>query len=432
MSQRPLKFCMVTTFYPPYSFGGDGIFVYRLVNELAQQGHRVEVVHCVDAYRALSSKDASYGHDDEAHPNVTVHRLHSRAGALSPFITQQTGHPGLKAKRLKEIINGGGFDVIHFHNISLIGPKALAYGTGIKLYTMHEHWLVCPMHVLWKFDRMPCSEKNCLACTIHGKRPPQLWRYTNLLDRALHHIDAFIAPSRFTWKKHLEMGLNPEVPIVCIPHFLPRPATPDSTASDTATHPRPYCIFAGRLEKLKGVQVLIEAFRNYRACDLLIAGDGNYEAELRRLAEGLSHVHFLGRVKYERLQALYRNAIAVMIPSVGFETFAMVNLEAFAQRAPVIVNNLGPLPEIVEESGGGLVYDGEVGLLEALDALLLDPDLRRSLGERAHQAYLRYWTAESHLQRYFELIEGIAAEKRQTAGAPEVFFSEPAAAGWIE
>jgi glycosyltransferase involved in cell wall biosynthesis len=417
MSQRPLKFCMVTTFYPPYSFGGDGIFVHRLVNELAERGHQVEVVHCVDAYRALSPNPAPSERDYLNHPNVTVHRLHSRAGILSPFITQQTGHPGLKAPRLKEILGQGGFDVIHFHNISLIGPKALAYGTGIKLYTMHEHWLVCPMHVLWKFDRMPCSKKNCLACTIHGKRPPQLWRYTNLLDRALHHIDAFIAPSRFTWKKHLEMGLNAETPIVRIPHFLPRPATANDLASDAAPHPRPYCIFAGRLEKLKGVQVLIEAFRTYRACDLLIAGDGNYEAELRRLAEGLTHVHFLGRVTYERLQALYRNSIAAMIPSVGYEVFPMVTLEAFAHHAPVIVNNLGPLPEIVEESGGGLIYNDNAELFKALDALRLDPELRRTLGERAHQAYLKYWTPESHLQHYFELIERIATEKSQLLSA---------------
>ncbi len=415
MSQRPLKFCMITTFYPPYSFGGDGIFVYRLVNELAQRGHHVEVVHCVDAYRALSSIDASSGREDENHPNVTVHRLHSRAGVLSPLITQQTGHPGLKARRLKEIINGGEFDVIHFHNISLIGPKALTYGTGVKLYTLHEHWLVCPMHVLWKFDRMPCFKKECFSCTIHGKRPPQLWRYTNFLDEMLKHVDAFIAPSRFTWRKHLEMGLNPETPIVRIAHFLPHPATGVDKENNAAPHPRPYFIFAGRLEKLKGVQVLIEAFRTYRACDLLIAGDGNYAVELRRLSEGLPHVHFLGRVSYERLLALYRSAIAVMIPSVSFETFAMVNLEAFAQKAPVIVNNLGPLPEIVAESGGGLVYDDEAGLLKALEALGTDPEMRRKLGERGHRAYLQRWTPESHLQQYFDLIERIISEKRAYA-----------------
>ena len=81
MNPSPLKFCMVTTFYPPYFFGGDGMFVYRLSNALAEQGHQVDVVHCVDAYHSVAPAGAN---PDEAsfphHPNVTVHRLKSKAG----------------------------------------------------------------------------------------------------------------------------------------------------------------------------------------------------------------------------------------------------------------------------------------------------------------------------------------------------------------
>ena len=40
MADRPLSFCMVTTFYPPYHFGGEAMYIYRLSNELAERGHR--------------------------------------------------------------------------------------------------------------------------------------------------------------------------------------------------------------------------------------------------------------------------------------------------------------------------------------------------------------------------------------------------------
>ena len=43
MSDRPLRFCMITTFFPPHNFGGDGIFVQRLSHELARRGKYVEV-----------------------------------------------------------------------------------------------------------------------------------------------------------------------------------------------------------------------------------------------------------------------------------------------------------------------------------------------------------------------------------------------------
>jgi glycosyltransferase involved in cell wall biosynthesis len=411
---------MVTTFYPPYNFGGDGIYIHRLSNELGRLGHRVEVVHCVDAYRTLSA-NAVDGAAYPNHPNVTVHRLKSRAGVLSPLITQQTGHPGLKARRLREILDGGRFDVINFHNVSLIGPRALAYGSGIKIYTMHEHWLVCPMHVLWKFGREACTRKQCVPCTIHGRRPPQLWRYTGLLESSLEHIDAFIAMSRFSRDKHREMGLDVKAPIVHIPYFVPYPESgppqPGGPTPPPAEPPgtRPYFLFVGRLEKMKGVQVLLDAFREYGRCDLLIAGDGTYEPHLRRLAEGLANVRFLGRRSYEELQALFRNAIALLVSSIGYETFGIVILEAFAQRTPVIVHDLGSLPEIVRDGGGGLIYRDEAGLREALEVLRASPERRRELGERGHDAFVRLWTPEPHLRQYFGLIERIAADKGRVA-----------------
>ena len=52
VSGSSLSFCMVTTFYPPHNFGGDGIYVHRLSNELARRGHRVTVVSAPDAHRA--------------------------------------------------------------------------------------------------------------------------------------------------------------------------------------------------------------------------------------------------------------------------------------------------------------------------------------------------------------------------------------------
>jgi glycosyltransferase involved in cell wall biosynthesis len=277
---------------------------------------------------------------------------------------------------------------------------------------MHEHWLVCPMHVLWKFNRTACASKRCFACTIHGKRPPQLWRYTGFLDSMLSHIDAFIAVSRFSRQKHLETGLKVNAPIEHIPYFVPRPDPgPGLADEEQSPHPRPYFLFVGRLEKMKGAQILIEAFRNYGKADLLIVGDGAYQAELRRQAQGLDHIHFLGRLPYSRLQALFRHAVALLVPSIGYETLGIVILEAFVQRTPAIVNNLGALPEIVEQSGGGFVYSDQAGLIAAMENLRLNPSLRRQLGERGHEAYFKYWTPEAHLPQYLGLIERIAARK---------------------
>ncbi len=397
---KPLKFCMVTTFYPPYNFGGDGIFVQRLVNALAYDGHTVHVIHDIDAF-ALSAPvlpTESVSND----PHITIHSL-SGTGAMDLLLSHQLGRPVGKHSQIKAILEQTDFDVIHFHNISLLGgPDVLRYGNAIKICTLHDHWFVCAMHVLWRFDREACTKRTCIRCTLSGKRPPQIWRYTGSVANAAHHVDAFLAPSHFARQSHLANGFP--AAIRYLPHFLPvqKPQTNIDIPS-TFFPKRPYFLFVGRLEKIKGVQVLLEQFRVYKAADLLIAGTGVYATELHQMAHGLGNVHFLGRVDYAQLQILYKDAIAVIVPSLCYETFGLVALEAFAVGTPVIVHNLGALPEIVQV-GGGLVYNNEQELLDAMEVLRTQLDLRQHLGAQAYQIFLENYTEKKHLQQYYSLI----------------------------
>ncbi len=402
--KKPLKFCMVTTFYPPYSFGGDAMYIYRLTNELARRGHLVDVFHCTDAYRVLEKKPPTT--DFPNHPNVKVHRLESRAGFLSPLLTQQTGVPFLK-KQIKDALEANNYEVIHFHNMSLIGIMALSYGKAVKLYTTHEHWLVCPMHVLWKYDLEVCQQKDCLKCQIVGKRPPQLWRYTGLLEKSLRHVDCFISPSRFTLNKHLEDGLD--IPITHIPYFLPAPETKNPTGEKKSE--RPFFLFVGRLERIKGLQNVIPIFKELLEYDLLIAGDGEYKNELTHLAGVSANIKFLGRLSQTDLQNLYRRAVSIIVPSICYETFGIIIIEAFSMKTPAIVNNLGALPEVIEDSGGGFIYNTSTELIDAIEKLAQNPTLRAKLGEKGYTAFLKYWNTEAHFEKYFELIEKIRLSK---------------------
>jgi glycosyltransferase involved in cell wall biosynthesis len=395
----PLSFCMVTTFYPPHHFGGDAIHAYRLSNALARRGHSVTVVHSEDAYRALGGRerDTAFPHE----PGVTLRPLRTAFPLAASTLTYVSGHPGLYARELDDAFREQ-FDVVHFHNVSLAGgPGVLGYGDGVKLYTTSEHWLVCPMHVLFRENREPCESPRCLRCTLSYRRPPQLWRYTGALDRATEHIDLFLAPSRFTLDAHRARGFSR--PMRHLPHFL---AVEDVAATETCRpHERQYALFVGRLERLKGVHVLLDAFSSYRELDLLIAGDGEERADLERQAAGLDHVRFLGHVRQEQLDGLYRHATAVVVPSIGYEVFGLVVLEAFARGTPAIVHDLGALPELVEDSGGGITYRTRDELLAALERLRTEPATRDELGARGRDAWQRLWSEDRHLDAYFEAIE---------------------------
>jgi glycosyltransferase involved in cell wall biosynthesis len=243
------------------------------------------------------------------------------------------------------------------------------------------------------------------------KRPPQWWRYTGLLESAVKHVDVFISPSRFGKEVHQALGLG--IPIVHLPNFVSPAKTTSAPTAALIDHERdaPYFLFVGRLEKLKGLQTIIPIFRRYQKARLLIAGKGNFEPELRRLAEGSPNIRFLGYQSGSQLSALHRGAVAVIMPSLCYESFPLVILEAFRERTPVIVRNLGGMPEIVADSGGGFIFTTEEELLAAMDQLLSDSSCRDTLGARGYQAYQRDWTPEVHVERYLALIGELADAK---------------------
>ena len=93
--KRPLSFCMVTTFFPPQNFGGDGEYVARLSTALARRGHDVTVVHSPGAYEALGGR---HGLSAPVAPGIVMQPLHGRLGPFAPLVTYLSGRPGLDRK----------------------------------------------------------------------------------------------------------------------------------------------------------------------------------------------------------------------------------------------------------------------------------------------------------------------------------------------
>lgn len=410
-----MRICMVTTFFGAHSFGGDAAYVERLSGALARRGHEVHVAHCVDAFESVRGSHPL--RPFEPPPGVTVHPLKSRAGILSPIATQVTGRPHFKAEALSTLLDDPKTDVVHFHNISLVGgPGVLEMGRhAVRIMTAHEHWLICPMHLLWKFDRKRCDKAECVKCMIAGKRPPQTWRSTGLIDRSLRQLDALVFPSRHALEEHRARGIG--APLVHLPYFLPDEWSGGIEDEEPTKAERPYVAAAGRLVRMKGFQRLIPLMRYLPEVDLRIAGTGPYESKLRSLAKGLPNVHFDGLLGREGLARLFHGARAVVVPSLFPETFGYVVLEAFSVRTPVIVDiEGGALYENAVGSGGGLGYRTDAELLWSIRRLVHDDDLHDELSHAGFARRIHEWSEAAHLDRYFELLSTIRAGRAGQGG----------------
>ena len=411
MEVAALKFCMVTTFFGPQSFGGDAAYVDRLSRALCRRGHEVHVFHCKDAFEAVRGNHPLRAY--EPPPGLVIHTLESKAGLLSPLATQMTGRPFFKSAELRKELDAAGTDVVHFHNISLIGgPGVLEMGKdAVRIMTAHEHWLICPMHLLWKNGSKACDGPECIRCSIWGGRPPQAWRYTGAVDRGLRELDALLFPSMHALEEHRRRGIG--APLVHLPYFLPDDWSGGIEDEEPRSTNRPYLAAAGRLVRMKGFQNLIPLMKYLPEVDLKIAGAGPYEHKLRSLAAGLPNVYFEGLLDGASLARLFHGSRAVVVPSLFPETFGYVVLEAFAVRTPVVVHlGGGALNETGVLSGGGLGYRTDDELLMAMKRIVHDDDLRDELAQQGYKMRISDWSETAHVERYLELIEGVRAGRR--------------------
>jgi glycosyltransferase involved in cell wall biosynthesis len=411
-----MKIHMITTFFGEHSFGGDAAYVERLSEALCRRGHEVDVTYCVDAFESVRNGHPLRIYSQPA--ELGVHRLKSNFGILSPLATQLTGQPWLKTRALRKALDDPATDLYHFHNVSLVGgPGILGLGSNrraVRIMTAHEHWLICPMHLLWKYDSRACDAPSCVTCCLKGRRPPQAWRATRAIERGLGRLDALVFPSRHALDEHRRRGLGAFVRLVHLPYFLPDDWSGGIENTPVERWHRPYIAAAGRLVKMKGFQRLIPLMRYLPEVDLRVAGTGPFATALRNMARDLPNVRFEGLLGGRALARLFRNARAVVVPSLFPETFGYVVLEAFAMGTPVVVHEGGgALYETGVRSGGGLGYRTDGELLTAVRRVVHDHELREELAARGYAMRSGEWSEAAHIDRYFDLV----AEARSARGA---------------
>ncbi len=128
----------------------------------------------------------------------------------------------------------------------------------------------------------------------------------------------------------------------------------------------------------------------------------------------MENVRFLGRVAPEELRRYYEHAIALVVPSVCFETFGIILIEAFKQGTPVIARRIGPFPEIVAASGGAELFSTREELAVTIRRLQEEPEARQALARAGYRGFLVHWTERAVVPRYLgHRAPGGGAEGRQ-------------------
>jgi glycosyltransferase involved in cell wall biosynthesis len=315
------------------------------------------------------------------------------------------------ARRLERFQRIGNFDLWQIHNVfPAMSPVVyqIAFERGIPIIQyLHNYRLSCTNGFFLNHGAL------CQRC-IHGNFWPAFltacWHDNHLFSGLMgltlarvRQLGVFEKVARWiaisSWQKqlHIEMGI-PSNRIDVVPHFFEPSSPPPPFPKDG------YALFVGRLSPEKGARHLLEAWKICASSGrrLVIMGDGPELPGLKAFAheQGLSSVAFTGFLNADRQAAIWAGAAFVVVPSVWYETFGMVVLEAWARSRPVIAHALGGLKDIIQhEHTGLLVNPGDpAALATSMNRLFDDSSLCSQLGAAGRSELEQKYTREIWLQ----------------------------------
>lgn len=163
--------------------------------------------------------------------------------------------------------------------------------------------------------------------------------------------------------------------------------------------PAAHLLYAGRLERYKGLYLLLEALRGIPNVRLTVLGDGSYRKELEQLAAGMD-------VRFEGFQSsperYYAHADIFVMPSMGPEGLPMVNIEAMAHGLPCLFSDLEVNQEITAAGTAGMLFrSGDVeDLRRKLLVLIREDSLRSAYSQAAYRRVMDVYNPDIAMKSY--------------------------------
>ncbi|RLQ21181.1 glycosyltransferase [Seongchinamella sediminis] len=399
-----------------YPRGGSDRYFLDVSRGLSERGHDVRTLAPVDP------RDT----DTDMRVEVALRPLSTSARPTAPDIARFLYNTEARDV-VRLVISTYQPDIVHLHiyygqlTTSILSP---VIESGIPIVqTLHEYKLVCPAQTMLR-DQIICTDcKNghywnavkhkCNRGSLLRSALSTTEQFLSEYYGARRHIDRFLTVSDFQTHQLLSMGVD-RAKVIRLYNFTHEVEGPSNSAGD-------YFLYVGRIASGKGIGTLIQAYRLYRssqgtsAINLLIAGEGDAEGEMRMIADkaGVSDsVTWLGRQSGDALGHLYLNCRALINPSELNETFGLNNLEAMAHGRPVICTDRGAFPEVVRDGIDGFTY--KVGDVDELAARMyeLTPERSLEMGAAGYGRVRNDFSKNLHLSKLEEIYADVCGRIR--------------------
>jgi glycosyltransferase involved in cell wall biosynthesis len=386
-----MKVCFVSFEYPPMIEGGVGTYAVNLVEGLRQSEIDVHVI--TRGERTFT--------ENKTYRLLTPQRLYWRR---LYFLE--------RAKSLFHALSKvNKFDLVHLNGTY---PNITSFGTP-TVSTLHAYSNLKQL----KTGIQPSSFKTVNGITYLLLKTP----VGGLFDFTTARMSKkLICPSTSLARDIMTSSFVDANKIQVVPNGINLKELDMTRRFDTSVLEKygvqegSFLLYIGRLSYFKGIEYLIEAFKDvrneYAQLKLLIVGRGDFENHLRRVARDSRDVIFAGHVDSMQLKKLfYEASLAVVLPSTVDEVFPMVILEAMACSKPVIATNVGGVPLLIEHGKNGFLSrpKNSKELARFIRALCEDPSLGRKMGLRGRKKVEEEFTVDRMTSETLKVYETLLA-----------------------
>jgi glycosyltransferase involved in cell wall biosynthesis len=317
---------------------------------------------------------------------------------------------------VEKIIQKENPDLVHFQNtFPLISPSAF-YACKHKnipiIWTIRNYRLMCLNGLFLRDNRIcevckgksfaypgirhACYRNSHLQSTVVAA----MLTYHKLLKTWSRLIDKYICLSEFSRDKLIEGGLSGKK-IFVKPNFINDPGENKEE--------RKYALFIGRLSEEKGIHTILKSIERNPSIPLVIVGSGPLEREVKEVCGRLRNVSYLGQIENNQIFEVLKKAKFLIFPTLVFETFGRVIVEAFACSTPVIASRIGAVKELVKNGKTGILFNPEdsENLTSKMKWMWDHPLECRQMGDEARQEYINRFTPEFNYQALISIYNSV-------------------------
>lgn len=321
-------------------------------------------------------------------------------------------------KKMEMLLSNHSVDLAHFHIFQhQISPSVFGPLKKRKIpivLTLHDLKPICPNYKMYvnghvceeckgqKFYN--CIKNRCTKGAILGSVINSIEMYFHYAMGYYQSVDKYIAVSKFYKNKMIEFGF-PEEKITYLPNYI------DATDYEQNAKEKGYVLYFGRLSEEKGISVLLDAAIKIPDVPFYIVGTGPLEDDLKKKAQkyDLKNIHFKGFKTGNELKTLLAESTCVVVPSVWYEAFGLVIIEAFAASKAVIGSNIGAIPELIEEGVDGYIFPAgnSAELASKIELIWSDLTKAKSMGMQGRKKVVKYFNAKSHYEGLMSIYQSV-------------------------